>query len=154
MFYMENLYRRTGSKKRHVEFICNYVDEEWLDVIGTNGMRVSIPAMLIKSEIFPDDVLSIEVKRDDIKTARRRQGKLSATIDLQVLSYNKKQAESFNEEKTEYNSSQEKLSNIIYLPDSNTEPDPSAVHDNDKTYPGAGKNFNYKDCALRKRRRK
>lgn len=66
--------RKKFQYKRTVEYICNYIDSEWLDAIGTDGTRLSIPSKLVQSEIYPDDVLSITVKRDKIKSERRHQG--------------------------------------------------------------------------------
>ena len=66
--------RKKFQFKRTIEYICNYIDSEWLDVIGTDGTRLSIPSSLVQSEIYPDDVLCITVKRDKTKSERRHQG--------------------------------------------------------------------------------
>lgn len=68
------------------------MDDEWVDIVGTNGIRVSIPSVLAQVDILPDDVLSIEVRRDDLKTARRRQGNLKVSlIDRFILSDDSKE---------------------------------------------------------------
>jgi hypothetical protein len=136
---MVGLGRKTASK-RQVEFICNYMDEEWLDIIGTNGIRVSIPSMLVKSEILPDDVLSIEVKRDDIKTAKRRQGKLSTMFEPEVFSDKPKSGNSYT--------------NIVYFPNSLTDQDLSNSFDNDMLSERRAKRFLIKEGNLKKRWRK
>jgi len=143
---MNNLHRNTESKNRNIEFVCNYIDDEWLDIIGTNGVRVSIPAVLVKSEILPDDVVSIEVKRDEIKTALRRQGKLSL-FNFHALSSPKNTAESINEKKVTFCAKQSGLSNVIYLRDKNVETEPSTSYSS-TTYPMTDTRLDEKDCAL------
>ncbi|GEM_PF-1761759 len=72
--------RKKYKYKRAVEYICNYIDNEWLDAIGTDGTRLSIPSKLVKSEIFPDDVLCISVKRDKVKSDKRHRGEYFCPI--------------------------------------------------------------------------
>lgn len=74
-------YRFKG--KEH--YICNYMDEDWIDLVGTNGTRISLPRSISRNHLYPDDVVSIYVSKDEIQTKRRREGKsLHARIEASV----------------------------------------------------------------------
>lgn len=78
--------------KRKEHYICNFMDENWIDLIGTFGTRISLPRSVSLNFLYPDDVVSIYVSKDEIQTQRRREGKsLHARIEASVWEQGLKQ---------------------------------------------------------------